>query len=155
MDDKILKIINNKIIFSKDSRAVENPKHLQKMFFYFIHQENLLLNQQLSKRLIQKLLIFAKKFQEIYYIEIDETDEINELFYGKHRLWFKILNKSFEDNIEIIGQPIGFFVIDPDNFNMYISTYTVQNKGKKREEQLHAKKQEGRQENFLHMPGEA
>ena len=30
-----------------------------------------------------------------------KTDEINELFYGKHRLWVEILNKSFEDTIEI------------------------------------------------------
>ena len=70
MDDKILKIINDKIIFSKDSRAVENPNHLQKMFSCFILQENLILNQQLAKRLIQKLLLFAKKFQEVNYIEI-------------------------------------------------------------------------------------
>ena len=70
MDDKILKIINDKIIFSKDSRVLENPKYLQKMFFCFILQENLLLNQQLAKRLIQKLLLFAKKFQEVNYIEI-------------------------------------------------------------------------------------
>ena len=70
MNDKILKIINDKIIFSKDSRAVENRKHLQKMFFCFILQENLLMNQQLAKRLIQKLLLFAKKSQEVNYIEI-------------------------------------------------------------------------------------
>ena len=70
MDDKILKIINDKIIFSKDSRVLENRKHLQKMFFCFILQENLLMNQQLAKRLIQKLLLFAKKFQEVNYIEI-------------------------------------------------------------------------------------
>ena len=30
-----------------------------------------------------------------------KTDEINELFYGKHRLWVEILNKSFEDTIKL------------------------------------------------------
>ena len=31
------------------------------MFFCFIHQDNLLLNQQLAKRLIQKYLLFYQK----------------------------------------------------------------------------------------------
>ena len=41
-------------MFEKDSRTVKNPKHIQKLFFSSIHQENLLLNQQLAKRLIQR-----------------------------------------------------------------------------------------------------
>ena len=41
-------------MFEKDSGIVKNPKHVQKLFFSSIHQENLLLNQQLAKRLIQR-----------------------------------------------------------------------------------------------------
>ena len=44
------------------------------------------------------------------------TDEINELFYRKHHLWVEILNKSFEDTIEMKkGQAIGFFVAESEN----------------------------------------
>ena len=32
-------------------------------------------------------------------------DEINELLIGKYRLWVEILNKSFEDSIEIKKEP--------------------------------------------------
>ena len=43
-------------------------------------------------------------------------DEINELFHGKQRLWVEILNKPFEDHIEIKkGQPLGFLVVEPEN----------------------------------------
>ena len=42
------------MLFEKDSRTVKNPKQVQKLFSYFIHHENVLLNQQLAKRLIQK-----------------------------------------------------------------------------------------------------
>ena len=67
-------------------------------------------------------------------------------FYGKHCLWMGVLNKYFKDNIEIKkGQPIGFFVVEPEN---KVLTCTVHNEGKKGKEKLHAEKQEGRQEAF-------
>ena len=44
------------------------------------------------------------------------NDEINELFYGKHRLWVEILNKAFEDPIEVgRSKPLGFLVVEPEN----------------------------------------
>ena len=44
-------------------------------------------------------------------------NEINELFPGKHRLWIEIINKSFGDDIKIKkGQPLGFLVVEPENF---------------------------------------
>ena len=43
-----------------------------------------------------------------------------ELLYGKHHLSVEILNKFFEDNIEIKkGQPIGFFAAEPENLKFH------------------------------------
>ena len=48
------------------------------------------------------------------------SDEIKELFNGKHRLWVEILNKSFEDTIVIKkGQPLGFLVVEPENLKFH------------------------------------
>ena len=46
--------MDDKILFEKDSRTVKKLKAPTKIFFSFIHRENLLLNQQLGKRLMQK-----------------------------------------------------------------------------------------------------
>ena len=48
------------------------------------------------------------------------SDEIKELFNGKHRLWVEILNKSFEDTIVIKKvQPLGFLVVEPENLKFH------------------------------------
>ena len=46
--------MDDKILFEKDSRTVKKFKTSTKIFFSFIHQENLPLTQQLGKRLMQK-----------------------------------------------------------------------------------------------------
>ena len=75
-----------------------------------------------NKKIDTKVTAFLPNNSRGYITSKLKTDEINELFYGKHRLGLEILNKSFEDNIEIKKeQPIGFFVAEPENlnFNMY------------------------------------
>ena len=55
----------------------------------------------------------------IHYFQF-RTNEINKTFYGRHRLWLEILNKSFEDNIEIKKEvPIGFIAIEPKNLKFH------------------------------------
>ena len=57
-------------------------------------------------------------------------DKINALFHGKHHLWVEIINKSFEDHIEIKKwQPLGFIVIEPENLKFQ---HVPQNKKKKK-----------------------
>ena len=69
-----------------------------------------------NKKIDTKVTAFLPNNSRGYITSKLKTDEINELFYGKHRLGLEILNKSFEDNIEIKKeQPIGFFVAEPEN----------------------------------------
>ena len=46
--------MDDKVSFEKDNRTVKKFKTPTKIFFSLIHRENLLLNQQLGKRLMQK-----------------------------------------------------------------------------------------------------
>ena len=60
-------------------------------------------------------MLFLPKNSRGYITLKLRTDEINELFYGKHQPRLERLNKSFEE-IEIKkGQPVGFFVAEPEN----------------------------------------
>ena len=61
-------------------------------------------------------------------------DKINELFHGKHRLWVEILNKSFEDLIEIgRSQPLGFLFIEPENLKFLMHRQKKASKTKNKE----------------------
>ena len=115
MDDKILKIINDKIIFSKDSRAVKNPKHVQNYVFLLYSPRKFTSEPATSEKIDTEITDFLAKNSKGYITSKHRTDEINELFHGKHHLCLEILNKLFEDMIEIkVGKPIGFFVVEPE-----------------------------------------
>ena len=76
------------------------------MFFYFTHRE----------KTDTEVTTFLSKNSRGYITSKLRADEINDFFQGKHCLCLEILNKSFEDIIEIEKrQPIGFFVVEPEN----------------------------------------
>ena len=57
---------------------------------------------------------------EGFFTSVFRREEINELFYGKHRLWIEVINKSFEDLVEIKrNQPLGFLAIEPENLKFH------------------------------------
>ena len=67
-----------------------------------------------------ELTVFLTQNSKGFLTSIFRRDEINELFHGKHRLWIEIWNKSFEDLVEIKNnQPLGFFVIEPENLKFH------------------------------------
>ena len=86
------------------------------------------MSQQVTKRLIQKNC-FLPRNSKGYVTSKFRTNEINEVFYGHHYLWLKILNnKSFEDNFKIKkGALIGFIVIEVENLKFH-SLYTEKEK---------------------------
>ena len=60
----------------------------------------------------------------------------------------KILNKSFEDNIEISkGQLLNFFVGEPENLKSQHHV-PIEKKGKKGKEKLYLENEKGRREAF-------
>ena len=60
----------------------------------------------------------------------------------------EILNKSFEDNIEVgKGQPIGFFVVEPESLKFH--HVLCKTKARKQKEKLYTRqKRNGRPEAF-------
>ena len=96
-----------------------------------------------NKKIDTKVTAFLPNNSRGYITSKLKTDEINELFYGKHRLGLEILNKSFEDNIEIKKeQPIGFFVAEPENLKF--QHVPCKTKAKKKSYTLKNKRQTGR-----------
>ena len=90
-----------------------------------------------------EIIAFLPKNSTRYITSKFKTGEINELFYGKHRLCVEILNRSFEDNIEIKkGQSIGLFVAEPENLKFH--HVPCKTKAKKKKECYTPKKKEGR-----------
>ena len=76
-------------------------------------------------------------------------DQTNELFLGRQRLWVEILNKSFEDPIEISrSQPLVFLVIEPENlkFQHHVLAKKKTKKKKKEQENVYTESKKGRQE---------
>ena len=61
MNDKILKIINDKIIFSKDSRVLENPKYLQKNVFLLYSPRKFTIEPATSKKIDTEVTAFCQK----------------------------------------------------------------------------------------------
>ena len=69
------------------------------------------------------MAVFLPKNSKRFVISIFRGDEINEIHGEKQRLWIELLNKSFEDTIEIKkNQPLGFFVIGPEDLKFKYET---------------------------------
>ena len=136
--------MDGKIIFEKDSRTVKSPKHLQKNVFLLYLPRKFTIELATSKKIDTEVTAFLLKNSRGYIESKFKTNEINEPFYGKHRLWMEILNKSFEDNIEVgKGQPIGFFVVEPESLKFHHAP--CKTKAKKQKEKLYTRQKRKRQ----------
>ena len=126
-------------LFEKDNRTVKNPKHLQKKVFPALFTEKIFYwTSDSNEKIDTEVTASFPNNSRGYITSKFKTDEINELFHGKHCLWLEMLNKSFEDNIETKkGQPIGSFC--HWTRKLEISVCTVYSKGKKKDK-LNAEK---------------
>ena len=118
---------------SANIKTSKHPKHLQRKCFCFIHQEKLILNQRLTKKLTLNYLCCLPKNSRGYVRSTNKSGNHNELFCGKHCLGLEILNKSFEDTIQIKEEVIGFFVTEPKKIKFQHASYIITKKRKKTE----------------------
>ena len=91
----------DKILLEKDSKTVNNPKHLQRNVFSLYSPRKFTIEPAANKKIDTEVTAFLPKNSRGFITSKFRTDEINEVFYGKHRLRLEILNKPFQDNIEI------------------------------------------------------
>ena len=108
--------MDDKIMFEKDNTTVKQRRHLQKNVCLHYSPRKLKIERASSKKIDTEITAFLPTNSRGFLISKFRSDEINELFNGKQHLWVEILNKSFEDHIEIKkGQPLGFLVAEPEN----------------------------------------
>ena len=107
----IFKKTNPKIIFQRDSRSVKGPKHVQRNVFMLQSPRKIEIELATNKKIDKGIFTFLSNNSNGYVTSRFRSGAINEFSSGWHRLWLEILNKSFEDTIEIKnGEVIGFFV---------------------------------------------
>ena len=108
--------MDEKVLLAKDSKTVKDPQHLERNAFLIYSLRKFTIDPAANEKIDTEVTAFLPKNSKGFITSKFRTDEINERFYGKHRLWLEILNKSFQDNIEIKKkQPISFFVVEPEN----------------------------------------
>ena len=93
--------MERKMIFEKDNFSLKNLKHLQKNVFIIYSPRAIKIEPATHMKIDTRLTVFFPQNSKGFLTSIFRRDEINELFHGKHCLWIEILNKSFEDLVEI------------------------------------------------------
>ena len=92
------------------------------MFFSLYSPRKFTIEPAANEKIDSEVTAFLQKNSRGFITSKFRTDEINEPFYGKHRLWLEILNKFFQDNIEtkkdnlLVSLSLGQKTL---SFNMY------------------------------------
>lgn len=119
-----------KIIFKMSNRGVRNPKHLRKNIFIIYSSKKVKIEPSTCLNIDTEIILSLPEKSNGFVASIFSGDEVNELHQKKQRLQIEILNKSFEDTIEIKRHsPLGFVVIEPEHLKL--KHETPKNKKKK------------------------
>ena len=90
-----------KIIFKNSSWRVKELKHLKKNIFIIYLFRTVKIETAASIKIDTELILLLPQISKGFITSIFGGDEINEFCSEKQRLWIEILNKSFEDTVEI------------------------------------------------------
>ena len=108
-----------KIIFKMSNRGVRNPKHLRKNIFIIYSSKKVKIEPSTCLNIDTEIILSLPEKSNGFVTSIFRGDEVNELRKKKQRLQIEILNKSFEDTIEIKRHsPLGFVVIEPEHLKL-------------------------------------
>ena len=89
------------IIFEKSSSSLKKPKHLKKNIFIVYCPRSFRIEPATSMKTDTEMVVFIPKNSKGFFTSIFRGEEINEICCQKQRLWIEILNKSFEETLEI------------------------------------------------------
>lgn len=119
-----------KIIFKMSNRGVRNPKHLRKNIFIIYSSKKVKIEPSTCLNIDTEIILPLPEKSNGFVASIFSGDEVNEPRQKEQRLQIEILNKSFEDTIEIKRHsPLGFVVIEPEHLKL--KHETPKNKKKK------------------------
>ena len=107
-------------MLKKYNKGVKNPRHLQRNIFILFSTWQLKIEPATHRKIDTEVTSFLPTNSKGFLTSKFRSDEINELFRGKHRLWVEILKKSFEDYIKLgKGEVLGFLAVEPENLNFH------------------------------------
>ena len=120
------------IILKRSQANVKKPRQLQKNVFILYSERTVKIAPATCKRIDTEIIVFLPKNSKGFVTSVFRGDEISE-FNGEHqRLWVEILNKSYEETIEIKkNSPLGFVVIEPEHLKFKHEAETAKKKKKK------------------------
>ena len=120
------------IILKRSQANVKKPKHLKKNVFILYSPRTVKIEPATSKRIDTEIIVSLPKNSKGFVTSIFRRDEINEFDSEQQRLWVEILNKSYEETVEIKkNNPLGFVIIEPEHLKFKHETETTKNKKKK------------------------
>ena len=116
------------IILKRSQAYVKKPKHLKKNVFILYSPRTVKIEPATSKRIDTEIIVSLPKNSKGFVT----GDEINEFNSEQQRLWVEILNKSYEETVEIKkNNPLGFVIIEPEHLKFKHETGTTKNEKKK------------------------
>ena len=121
------------IILKKSSWGVKDPKHLKKDIFIIYSPTTVKIDLATNIKIDTELVLLLPRNLKGLITSIFRPDKINEFCSEKQRLQIEILNKSFEETVEIKrNKPLGFLVIEPENLKFRYETTNKKRKQYKR-----------------------
>ena len=111
------------IFFKKSSGRIKELKHIKRNIFIIYSPRTVKIEPALSIKIDTELVLLLPRNLKGCITSIFGGDEINEFCSEKQRLWIEILNKSFEDTIEIKNhRPLRFVFIEPEHLKFRYET---------------------------------
>ena len=107
-------IAQMKITLKRSQANVKKPKHLQKNVFILYSPRSIKIEPSSFQKTDSEIIFLLPQNSRGFVTSIFRGDEIIEFNRDQQKLWVEILNKSYEETIEIKkNNPLGFVVIEP------------------------------------------
>ena len=118
------------IIFRQSQAKIKKPKHLKKNVFIVYSPRPVKIEPATSTKIDTEIVVLLPKNSKGLITSVFREDEINKFNSEQQRLWVGILNKSYEETLEIKkNNSLGFVVIEPEH--LIFKHETTKNKKKK------------------------
>ena len=89
------------IILKRSQANVKNPRHFQRNVFILYFPRTVKIEPATWKRIDTEIIVFLPKNSKGFVTSVFRGDEIIEFNGEQQSLWVEILNKSYEETIEI------------------------------------------------------
>ena len=81
--------MHDKVMFEKDSKRIKNPSHLQRNVFLLYSPRKIKIEPASCIKIDTEVTAFLSAESPSITLKF-RSDEINELFHGKHHSWAEI-----------------------------------------------------------------